>query len=503
MNKNNLEIQVDETPFKKNKRMLILLTFFTLLNAILATLVMRGAFSDGIVFLMTILNSLSNGQYGIASDVSQHTRLFINLINQFPINFAHNFLGIHNKQILMMLYSFPLYVFPLLALIFNCMLSKRTKRFDIAIIGLGIYFLAVASSALYSVVELRLATVFYLILFNYLAGKINYTKFDIGAILFLILMLFNSHELVIIIGPIFFLISFYYAKNEENKFNKNVKRFIGYSSLSASLYLVYWFYTKPVTGEAFRYLQEAQISLLNIKESFGILTFISLFLISLCIFYKKYFSKYIIMGLTCLYSGILIWVYLNLTTYLNSNLFFAIRTWPCFVLPVALILVFIIDYFRLKVGNIFYTNILTIICFTGILYSIWQINHSYYFYKDYKYFQNKMDTISKVMVTPDEVSDIYSRLERRRYHFMNTFTTESILFSDKFKINHIVVPEKVSSGYSEKYQCYVYLKDYKFYVDKSGILHLPYINIDVKNDFWDLTDITKELEKNKNKYEIR
>lgn len=494
MVKNDLEIRVDETPLRKNIILLSLLFVTRFIHSIIATLVQRGVYADGAVCVLSILNSLAKGEYGFYSDIGHHPRAFISLINQFPINFAYNILGIDDKQLLMMIFSLPLFIFPLIALVLNYLISRRTKRFDVAILGLGLYFLTIAPSALYSIVEMRLAAIFYIILLNYLVGKINYTKFDIGMILFLVLMLFNTHEIVIIIGPILFLMSFYYARNEENKLNKKVKYFIGYSSLIAALYMLYWFLTKPILGETNRFLYEAVLSLKGIQESFGIITFVSLYLILLCIFYKEYFSKTIIFGLTCLYISIFAWFFSNLDMYINTW-FFSFRTWPCFALPIIFLWVFAIDYFKIKLGNIFYTNMLTIICFTGILYALWQINHSYLFYKDYRYFQTKLDTISENIVAPDEITDVYSHSQLRRYHDEGMSSAESILFSDTKTITPLILTEKDVSFDNSK--------DYKFYIGKSGRLHLPYVTIDVKNKFWDLTSAVSEIKSNKDKYEIR
>lgn len=482
MSEDKLDIQDDRISIKRNKVLLSILALFSSINAIVASLVERGVYADGVIYMLSILNSFSHGVFGYSSDIDHHPRLFINLINQLPINIVHFVFGVNDKQFLMIFFSLPLFIFPLLALAYNFMLSYRTKRYDIAILGLGVYFLSVTPSALYSIAELRLAVGFYIILLNYLVGKINYTKFDIGIILFLVLIMFNSHELVLIIGSLFFIISLYYAKQEEIIFNRRVKYFIGFSSLAASLFMVYWFLTRPIVGEAVRFVDEAISSVGAVSLSFSFATFISLLLIYFCVFYKSYFSKTFITGLILLYTCMFLWFF-SKPHVINSTAFFSFRTWPCLFCPLMVVIIYVIDRFKIKVNKAFYTNVLSIICILGTFYTVRQLNHSYRFYKDYKVYREKLAKMSEGIVTSDELADFYSLSGLSIYHTMDTYTSESILFSKNKKINSIIVPSEIKED--AQYDISV----------KGNKLSLPYVSIDVKNKYWDLTNVKDDIKK--------
>ncbi len=486
--------QINHTPILKNKYLLLTLALLLVIHTVLATIAQRGIFADAALDMLKILDALSNGDLGFSYRInSPHPRAIINFFYQLPVNIAYFVFNVHNKQTLMSIFSMSMFASPLLALFYNFHISARAKRWDIAIIGLSFYLLFILPSSLYSVVETRLAVPLYMILLNYLACNIEYKKYDLLIISILLITLFNSHEIVLFVGLFYFIVSLHYAKKAETRAEKKVKRLIGNVSLVAAIYMAYCFYTLPLVGEGVRFSDEFLMSLKVIfGGSIGITSLLSFTLLMSCLVYKKYYSVFIKAALILLYAALFIFFYSNLDQYINHS-FFSLRTWACFFLPGALLFVYVNDRLNFKLNNIFFSNLLTIVCLTGMIYTMWQINHTYLFHKDYTFFSSNIKKINKPLIRYSKVKNLYNRRELRIYHTSDTLIAESILFSKSYKIKTVVLPPRNIDDPS-----------YKFYVDKKDRnLNTPFMaNIDIKNRFWDLTKVSETLEKNKS-FEIR
>ena len=115
--------------FFKDKTIFLLFTIFIVLSIIhivFATAINRGLFADGFLYVPEILDKLSLQGYGFQL-IEDRTRIFINFVNQLPMNIGY-WLGIESKKILLFLFSLPLFLFPFLVNLYNIILAKRTKR---------------------------------------------------------------------------------------------------------------------------------------------------------------------------------------------------------------------------------------------------------------------------------------------------------------------------------------------------------------------------------------
>ena len=118
---------------EKNKQFNILKWIFiiiSLVHIVYATIVFRGLYEDGSVWIVQLLNNLANGSCQLEIDWG-HPRFMIVALIEIPVLFASKFLYIHNKFSLMHIFTFFQFFLPLLALYWNYKLTKRTGRIDI------------------------------------------------------------------------------------------------------------------------------------------------------------------------------------------------------------------------------------------------------------------------------------------------------------------------------------------------------------------------------------
>ena len=292
--------------FLKNKKYKILMWIFiiiSIIHVIYATITMRGMYEDGAYYMLDQLNSYSKGIFKITSDPS-HPRFFIMALLELPSIFAFWVLQVHNKFALMMIFSCSMFILPLLALWWNYYLSKRTQRLDIFYWSLFSYSVNITFS-IFSVVESILGSMLNFVLWNYLAGKINYNKKDITLITLLILVMFGTYEYIIFLGIIFFVGALIYAKREENIKNKAVKYYIGIGSLGAAVFnLIYALNVPGENNEIQRFLMEGLNVIPHITELNFSISIITLILLLIFVFRKKPAGKKIILLITLIFSAL-------------------------------------------------------------------------------------------------------------------------------------------------------------------------------------------------------
>ena len=265
---------------KENKQFKILFIIFILLSVIhivYATITMRGLYCDGAFIMLEQLNNFSSKIYKLTID-SAHPRFMMSFLMQFPVMIAHALFHIKNKFVLTGIYSFVQFAIPVILLLFNFMLTKRTKRLDILFWNIFTYGVIICPFMIFSVVESIIGFTLHFILWNYLCAKIDYKKTDIIFILFLLTMMFGTYEYVTFLGIIFFFAHFHYVMKEESFKIQFVKILIGFGSLASAIYnIIFMIRTDGELCEVARFIVEATNyfpHLLELNTIFSIITII-------------------------------------------------------------------------------------------------------------------------------------------------------------------------------------------------------------------------------------
>ena len=482
--------------FLKNKKYKILMWIFiiiSIIHVIYATITMRGMYEDGAYYMLDQLNSYSKGIFKITSDPS-HPRFFIMALLELPSIFAFWVLQVHNKFALMMIFSCSMFILPLLALWWNYYLSKRTQRLDIFYWSLFSYSVINITFSIFSVVESILGSMLNFVLWNYLAGKINYNKKDITLITLLILVMFGTYEYIIFLGIIFFVGALIYAKREENIKNKAVKYYIGIGSLGAAVFnLIYALNVPGENNEIQRFLMEGLNVIPHITELNFSISIITLILLLIFVFRKKPAGKKIILLIILIY----IFSFIRLITTSQTSV---VPMWeqhfriiPCIILPIILTVICILDFLKKEQNYIKLSNYICIVLMCGIMQTAWQLVNTYYWDKNIQYMKSELNKCQDLLYIPSEHEEIsnFFNPNLRRYIWHGFYSTTSILFSDSYEQKTLLL--NYDTSMNDGNLCF---REY-LYIPKGtqNTIALPIGWFNIKNKFWDLTKCAQALQK--------
>ncbi len=480
---------------KNNKLLKILFVAFiiiSIIHIIYATITMRGMYCDGGFYMLDLLNNFSSEIYKLSFDET-HPRFMISFLMQYPAIFAHSILHITNKFVLMGIYSFVQFALPIIFLLWNFLLTKRTKRIDILFWNIFTYGVIICPFMIFSVVESIIGVSLHFILWNYLCAKIDYKKTDIIFILFLLTMMFGTYEYVAFLGIIFFFAHFHYVMQEKDFKNQCVKTLIGVGSLAASIYnIIFMLKTDGERGEIIRYIGEATDyfpHLLELNTLFSIITIIILILISLK---KEQISKLLMSSIFITYTITLIYLLNTPLTSIYPMWEGHLRTIPCWFIPILFTILVIKDMVSDKINEKRYINFICIALICCIFQTSWQMVNTYYWNKNIEYMRNELQNYNGLLYIPSEHEEIsgFHNKELRRYIWHGIFPATSILFSKEYKQKTLLLsydkPQDPGNGTFRN----------RLYVISDKKMSIPFgTAIDIKNDYWDLTDCAKALDK--------
>ena len=314
---------------KQLKLLFIVFILISIVHIIYATITMRGMYCDGAFYMLVQLNNFSSNLYNLSLDM-EHPRFMMSFLMQFPAIIVHFLFDIKNKFVLMGIYSFIQFSLPVIFLLWNFILTKRTKRIDVLFWNVFTYGAIICPFMIFSVVESIIGFSLHFILWNYLCSKIDYKKTDIIFILFLLTMMFGTYEYVAFLGIIFFFAHFHYVMQEKIFKNQCVKILIGIGSLTASIYnIIFMLRTNGEKGEIIRFLGEATDyfpHLFELNTLFSIITIITLMLIAIR---KEQISKTLLSLVVIIYTIALIYLLNTPLTSIYPMWEGHLRTIPC------------------------------------------------------------------------------------------------------------------------------------------------------------------------------
>ncbi len=491
----------------ENKKLMNILKWIfivvSVIHLIYATVTMRGMYEDGAFFMMDLMNNFSNGEYHIATDFEGHTRFFMSLLMQLPLFFFHKFCCLNNKTALMMLYTFTQFVLPLLALWWNYKLTKRTGRVDILFWSLFAYSAILITFSIFSVVEILIGGILHFILWNYLAAKMDYTKKDIAAIIFLLVVMAGTYEYVIFLGPVFFMAAIFYTLEEKDSKRSMVKSFIGLGALAVSIFdVVFMLHAPDEAGEIGRFFKEMYDFFPFILE---LNSLISIATAILLIFYLFKKSK-----ITAFSTGLICFIYFCIfLRLLNTPLSSVYPMWeqhfrsiPCWAFPLIFFGIYIFDLTKKEINYTKISNLICIVLICGITQTCWQMVNTYYWNKNIQYMKSELKKTDGLLYIPSEHEEMsgFHNQQLRRYIWHGVFTATSIVFSDTYKQKTLLLnyDEQQDEG-NNNCRSRLYVPQ-----DESGLISIPYgMLVSIKNDFWDLTDCAIALDKYNKEHNIQ
>ncbi len=494
-----------EKTAENNKLLYILKWFFivfSIVHVVYATVTMRGMYEDGAFWMIDVLNRLSNNNYTFSIDFG-HPRFFIVALNQLPLLFFHWILFVNNKTALMMLYTFTQFSLPLLALWWNYKLTKRTGRVDVLFWSLFCYCTILITFSIFSVVETISGVTLHFILWNYMAAKMDYTKKDIVAIIFLIIVMFATYEYVAFLGFVFFIASIYYSANEKDIKKYNVKSFIGFGALAASIFnIIYMIKVPGESSEILRFLGESYNFLPYILKLNSLISIITIILLIYYMFKKT--------KITNAALSIIFFIYFCIFVRLLTTPFDSVypmweqhfRSIPCWALPLIFLSIFVFDLTKKEINNTKISNLICIVLICGITQNCWQMVNTYYWDKNIQYMKQELNNTDDLLYIPSEHEEISSfhNEHLRRYIWHGIFAATSILFSDSYKQKTLLLnyDEKQDEG-NNNFRNLLYVVP-----GDSNTISIPFgTKVSIKNTYWDLTDCAAALDKYNKAHNIK
>ncbi len=496
--------------FKEKPLFIVALVFIliSIFHIIYASLCLRGIAFDGSIWFLTILDNLStNKEFDI--NVFYHTyptrpRAFSLILDQTPMVLGYELFGIKSKYWLGFLFTLPLFLYPFLIVIHHYLLAKfKTQRYDIFLLGLILYCVFIIPTSMYSIIEIPLGASLFFLLYHYLAANIKYNVWDVLIILFLVVVSYCSTEAIFPCGIVMFLTSFYFAKQAQNKKDKIIKLFIGFNSLIISAF--YTYFSIELINEIGKknFLTQDRIfteleGILGNITSYQNYTILFVFILSLLLIWqvKTKLNKLSVGILSSICILTLVYI-LNTKQYLSAY-FFSLRFYLYLVLPILILVGIAIEALKKKFEekefykekiSIILSNITIVILLCGIFNTSLEINNSFHFNNKVEDIQEIQEESRLSLISPNGNKDL-----KKLYHTgfgsmcfdCDTYTYDSIAFDENYKIDNLISYDNRNKGCQKK----LYFK--------KGRLILPFNDLSIKNQFWDLTYVYKKTAKKTN-----
>lgn len=482
--------------FRKKEISLLWIIFciLSIFHICYAAFASRGLFIDGMFWFPQILDSLSNDGYGFWL-VDDRTRWVTNFLNQLPINITYWF-GCRDKSLLLFLFSFPLFLFPFLANIANIILAKRTKRYDIVLFSLFFYSFGILPAIMYSVVEVYLGASLLFLLFHYFVADIEYNRNDIFIIILLCTASFALTEVAVFSGIVIFFLSFHIIPRITSQKEKIVKVFISISEILAAISVAFMnFLVLPgIQRETKDFFSEIIGTERNIFVTFWkepyILEVITLVIFFCLLFKKQKMAKCSIKIVFCVYLLMFSIMILFREIFLYNFHFISYRVILFILFPILIFILFVQEVCRRYIHKNLLYNLFVVTLILGISNTLVQFFYSYKVIDLKERYYSIIEQSNSTFISPDA-----SLLQKVYFAKDNIFfaplspTADFLALWDEKKIKMFVLPFSTD----------VVIPMFKeFEIDsKKDLVKFSFIDIDLVNEFWDMSIIEEQYIKNK------
>ena len=228
-----------------------------------AIYVERALYADGANFFVELLSK--DRTWPIADD-SKHIRLFVNFLNQFPVVFALQS-GVTSLRVLKIFFGAGLFLIPLCLYLYSLYLSHRANDYRVFFFSTISLVSCAIPSDIFVLNQAFTSLALVWVLIHSLLLNLKIKWMDWVVFLSISLILFRSHESLILWGGILFLgalcvIVFRFRCVVSNR-NLLVYT-IGVLGLLQSGFVAFWQLTHPVSEQTSAFLQ--LMSLLKLSE---------------------------------------------------------------------------------------------------------------------------------------------------------------------------------------------------------------------------------------------
>jgi hypothetical protein len=244
------------TRLLKQALMSLMITAFVIYAAYLiqAIYVDRALYADGANFFVELLTKTIS--WPVADD-SKHIRLFVNIINQFPLVLALKS-GIDELNELRLFFGAGLFLAPICFYFYCYTLSRRAGDFRVFYFAVINVVTCAIPSDMFILNQAFTSLALSWIVVHYLLLNLKIKWFDWAIIFSVSIVLFRAHESLIIWGGIFSIgaiCSIFFRKKVPVNNRKSKMYFIGTIGLCQSIFVAYWQYSHPVGEQTSEFLK--------------------------------------------------------------------------------------------------------------------------------------------------------------------------------------------------------------------------------------------------------
>lgn len=487
---------------KQNKWLKVTALLFTLITVFYvfyASCSHRGLYLDGSYFFVMFLDRMADGLFSIHSMILR-PRVTIFWLYHLPIDITgFLFRNLTDKITYSLIYSFTMFLLPILGLWWNYELTKRTKQYAVLFWSVFSYAALILLYQIFAVTESAMGLPYQFVLLNYLLGKIDYTKWDKIGIAFLIFIMFGVYEHTVFIGVTMFALMFLCLFDEENPKNILTKITIGAGSLAASAYTVlYVLMTKGEQSEFRRFLIES-INFFPLWDKLNtMILFTTVAILVAMVIYKR--KEFLPTSLIATFYGIYALLFLkmcgNLQVYLNPIFEQHQRTMIVWLIPLIFAGIFIAKLKKVPEQKKLFEKMYIPVFLCGIMLSGWQIVTTYYWNQNVAYMKECIENSKETLYFPShdpekEISSFFSPT-LRRYIWNANFTNTALALEPNVEVKKMILQRTTFKIERDNPT----LIGQQFAVLEKGVMGMPYYGvINIKNKFWDLTEPAKAIDK--------
>lgn len=389
--------------FLNKKFLLFAFLLPALLLVIVSTFTYRGLIFDQPAIFLSVLSGEHSPDFTYLFHNEPKTRFFSGIMFTLPLNIFIHFLP-DNLIYKNNLFCFSYSIMTLLFLCFNIWLSKRTKRYDVAVWAVVFYALFYLPNSVWFARNIHIAVLMQFALLQYFLSNQKLKLLDWFFLIVLTFGVCESSENAVLPSFLMFLYTVFIKVFQPEKLSPR-KIWIGLSSLLCCIYITvkmsFIFNTGALnlspTNAFTQYFDDIITSFSHLFDCCFILTTMSVFIMLYFLCRKNSFEKFdvpvstVVISVTCVY----LWKISGFIPSVNSELDFYVL--PIFLMFFVTFFILFCDFKNLYF-NSFYPKLLSVALVCGCLYCFFQLNSCRYSYMYAMEFLQKINNDEKVTV---------------------------------------------------------------------------------------------------------
>ncbi len=365
--------------FRRRKTLLTAFLFLALLLVLVSAVTYRGLVFDQPAIFFSVLSRENLYDFAYLFHNEPKTRLFSGIMFSVPMNMFVHYLP-DNLVLKNSLFCFSYSIMTLVFLCFNIWLSKRTKRYDIAVWSVFFYTLLYLPNSVWFARNIHISVLMQFALLQYFLNRGKLRIFDYMCLIILSFGVWESSENAVLPASLMFLYTILNWKKLSAE-----KIFIGINSLFCCIYIVARTVVMAINGDQampikdafYEYFYNLYLSFHHLFDTCFIFTVAGCLIIAyLCL--RNHKLKMLDVPLSVLIiggAGYALWAQTKFEPCVSKELCFHMI--PFVLMFFVTLFILFVEYKEIKFPKL-YEKILTISLIIGCIHCCYQLNSCKY-----------------------------------------------------------------------------------------------------------------------------